>query len=184
MGGDALEHLRARLEVRHRHAHRLDLGHDQHADRVGDRTVGGLTVRDQMVGPWQTPVADVAVTATGFEATTGEAMAMGERPTIALLDAADVLLEGFRPGVMERLGLGPDIVGARNPRLIYGRMTGWGQTGPLAGAVGHDLNFVAVAGALGASGTPLFVVGNRVLNGAVGYEALKEAIAEARNRRS
>lgn len=55
---------------------------------IGDRTVGGLTVRDQMVGPWQTPVADVAVTATGFEATTGEAMAMGERPTIALLDAA------------------------------------------------------------------------------------------------
>jgi phosphoribosylformylglycinamidine synthase len=55
---------------------------------IGDRTVGGLTVRDQMVGPWQVPVADVAVTATGFEATTGEAMAMGERPTIALLDAA------------------------------------------------------------------------------------------------
>jgi phosphoribosylformylglycinamidine synthase len=55
---------------------------------IGDRTVGGLTVRDQMVGPWQTPVADVAVTATGFEATTGEAMAMGERPTIALLNAA------------------------------------------------------------------------------------------------
>ncbi|MDP3295375.1 MAG: phosphoribosylformylglycinamidine synthase [Nevskia sp.] len=55
---------------------------------IGDRTVGGLTVRDQMVGPWQTPVADVAVTATGFEATTGEAMAMGERPMIALLDAA------------------------------------------------------------------------------------------------
>ena len=55
---------------------------------IGDRTVGGLTVRDQMVGPWQVPVADVAVTATGFEATTGEAMAMGERPTIALLNAA------------------------------------------------------------------------------------------------
>ncbi|MBA4284778.1 MAG: phosphoribosylformylglycinamidine synthase [Xanthomonadaceae bacterium] len=55
---------------------------------IGDRTVGGLTVRDQMVGPWQTPVADVAVTATGFESTTGEAMAMGERPTIALLNAA------------------------------------------------------------------------------------------------
>ena len=57
-----------------------------------------------------------------------------------LLDHADALVEGFRPGVMERLGLGPDAVQARNPRLVYGRMTGWGQEGPLAQAAGHDIN--------------------------------------------
>jgi len=71
---------------------------------------------------------------------------------LRLLTAADVLLEGFRPGVMERLGLGPEPVQGLNPRLIYGRMTGWGQDGPLSRAVGHDLNFVAVAGALGSIG--------------------------------
>jgi alpha-methylacyl-CoA racemase len=58
-----------------------------------------------------------------------------------LLDNADALVEGFRPGVMERLGLGPDVVQARNPRLVYGRMTGWGQEGPLAKAAGHDINY-------------------------------------------
>lgn len=66
--------------------------------------------------------------------------------------AADVLIEGFRPGVMERLGLGPDDALAANPRLIYGRMTGWGQTGPLAHAAGHDINYIAVTGALDAIG--------------------------------
>jgi alpha-methylacyl-CoA racemase len=65
-----------------------------------------------------------------------------------LLANADALIEGFRPGVMERLGLGPDIVQARNPRLVYGRMTGWGQDGPLAQAAGHDINYIALAGAL------------------------------------
>jgi alpha-methylacyl-CoA racemase len=64
------------------------------------------------------------------------------------IETADVLIEGFRPGVMERLGLGPDIVLARNPRLIYGRMTGWGQEGPLAQAAGHDINYIAITGAL------------------------------------
>lgn len=67
---------------------------------------------------------------------------------LRLLDGADVLVEGFRPGVMERLGLGPEIVHARNPRLIYSRMTGWGQTGPLAQAAGHDIGYIGVAGAL------------------------------------
>lgn len=71
---------------------------------------------------------------------------------LRLLDAADVLVEGFRPGVMERLGLGPDVVAARNPRLVYGRMTGWGQHGPLAQAAGHDLNYIAITGALDAIG--------------------------------
>ncbi len=69
-----------------------------------------------------------------------------------LLRAADVLVEGFRPGVMERLGLGPDAVAALNPRLVYGRITGWGQTGPLAHAAGHDINYIALSGALAAIG--------------------------------
>jgi alpha-methylacyl-CoA racemase len=67
---------------------------------------------------------------------------------LRLVDNADALLEGFRPGVMERLGLGPDSCLARNPRLAYGRLTGWGQTGPLAQAAGHDLNYVALSGLL------------------------------------
>jgi len=65
---------------------------------------------------------------------------------------ADGLIEGFRPGVMERLGLGPELLCADNPRLVYGRMTGWGQTGPLAGAAGHDINYIALAGALSTYG--------------------------------
>lgn len=65
-----------------------------------------------------------------------------------LIDRADVLIEGHRPGVMERLGLGPDACLARNPRLVYGRMTGWGQDGPLAQAAGHDLNYLAITGVL------------------------------------
>ena len=70
-----------------------------------------------------------------------------------LLANADALIEGFRPGVMERLGLGPDVVLARNPNLVYGRMTGWGQEGPLAQAAGHDINYISVTGALAAIGT-------------------------------
>jgi alpha-methylacyl-CoA racemase len=83
-----------------------------------------------------------------------------------LLANADALVEGFRPGVMERLGLGPAIVLARNPRLVYGRMTGWGQEGPLAQAAGHDINYISVTGALAAIGTkekpvpPLNLVGD------------------------
>ena len=69
-----------------------------------------------------------------------------------LLARADVLIEGFRPGVMERLGLGPDAALARNPRLVYGRMTGWGQTGPMAPRAGHDINYIALAGVLHAFG--------------------------------
>lgn len=71
---------------------------------------------------------------------------------VALVEKADVLIEGFRPGVMERLALGPDEALARNPKLIYGRMTGWGQTGPLAEVAGHDLNYIAISGALHAMG--------------------------------
>lgn len=67
---------------------------------------------------------------------------------LATFDKADVVIEGFRPGTMERLGFGPDVALARNPRLVYGRMTGWGQDGPLAPAAGHDINYLALTGAL------------------------------------
>jgi len=85
---------------------------------------------------------------------------------LKLLESADGLIEGFRPGVMERLGLGPDVVLARNPKLVFGRMTGWGQTGPYAKAAGHDMNYIAITGALHAIGTedkpipPLNLVGD------------------------
>ena len=72
--------------------------------------------------------------------------------TLRLSDQADVILEGFRPGVMERLGLGPEVCLERNPKLIYGRMTGWGQNGPLSHAAGHDINYISIAGALGSMG--------------------------------
>ncbi len=74
--------------------------------------------------------------------------ARGKDLALQLITLADGLIEGFRPGVMERLGLGPDICLERNPRLVYGRMTGWGQDGPLADKTGHDLNYIAIAGAL------------------------------------
>jgi alpha-methylacyl-CoA racemase len=85
---------------------------------------------------------------------------------LSLLDSADALLEGYRPGVMERLGLGPDVVLGRNKKLVYGRMTGWGQEGPLAQAAGHDINYISITGALAAIGTgdkpvpPLNLVGD------------------------
>ncbi len=71
---------------------------------------------------------------------------------MAVIGRADALIEGFRPGTMERLGLGPDACLAANPRLVYGRMTGWGQHGPLSQAAGHDLNYIAISGALHAIG--------------------------------
>jgi alpha-methylacyl-CoA racemase len=85
---------------------------------------------------------------------------------LKLLETADAVFEGFRPGVMERLGLGPDIALKRNPKLVYGRMTGWGQFGPYANAAGHDMNYIAITGALHATGTkdkpvpPLNLVGD------------------------
>ena len=78
----------------------------------------------------------------------------GVRQALALLDRADALVEGLRPGVMERLGLGPDVVLARNPRLVYGRITGWGQQGPWSHTAGHDLTYLALTGALAAMGEP------------------------------
>ncbi len=76
----------------------------------------------------------------------------GTEVALRLIEKADALIEGFRPGVMERLGLGPEVCPARNPRLVYGRMTGWGQDGPLAQAAGHDINYIALTGALHAIG--------------------------------
>jgi alpha-methylacyl-CoA racemase len=84
----------------------------------------------------------------------------------ALLDGADALIEGYRPGVMERLGFGPEVLLQRNQRLVYGRMTGWGQSGPLASAAGHDINYISLTGALHAIGPhdrpvpPLNLVGD------------------------
>ncbi|WP_216899901.1 CaiB/BaiF CoA transferase family protein [Nocardia alni] len=91
----------------------------------------------------------------------------GRTALLELAGAADVLIEGFRPGVTERLGIGPHECLARNPRLVYGRMTGWGQQGPLASTAGHDITYIALTGALGAIGTaggppqiPLNIVGD------------------------
>jgi len=72
----------------------------------------------------------------------------GVELVLQLVEQADALIEGFRPGVTERMGVGPDVCLARNPRLVYGRMTGWGQDGPMAQAAGHDINYIALAGAL------------------------------------
>ena len=72
----------------------------------------------------------------------------------SLVATADAVIEGFRPGVMERLGLGPDACAALNPRLVFGRITGWGQSGPMARQVGHDLNYIALSGALSMMGEP------------------------------
>ena len=77
----------------------------------------------------------------------------GPARILDLVERADLLIEGFRPGVMERLGLGPEECLGRNPRLVYGRMTGWGQDGPLAARAGHDIDYIAVAGALSMIGT-------------------------------
>ena len=76
----------------------------------------------------------------------------GREAALRLVGTADAIIEGFRPGVMERLGLGPDVCLARNPRIVFGRMTGWGQDGPLAMAAGHDINYIALTGVLHAIG--------------------------------
>ncbi|MEM0985274.1 MAG: CaiB/BaiF CoA-transferase family protein [Pseudomonadota bacterium] len=116
-----------------------DLGADViRIDRAGGTGIGG-TAKD--------------VTGRGRRSVALNLKAPGDVDTaLSLIERADGLIEGFRPGVMERLGLGPDVALARNPRLVYGRMTGWGQTGPLAHAAGHDLNYIALTGALHAMG--------------------------------
>ncbi len=95
---------------------------------------------------WPNPVIDRGrhTIAVDIRSVEGRAIVM------ETVEHADVIVEGYRPGVMERLGFGPDDLLARNPRLVYGRMTGWGQTGPLAQAAGHDINYIALTGALAA----------------------------------
>lgn len=106
-----------------------------------------------------------------------------------LIAKADGLIEGFRPGVMERLGLGPDVCLKRNPKLVFGRMTGWGQDGPLAQAAGHDLNYIALTGALNAFGRkgqmpvpPLNLLGD--FAGGAAYLALGMVCAFLETQRS
>jgi len=105
-----------------------------------------------------------------------------------LVATADALIEGMRPGTTERLGVGPEACHARNPRLVYGRMTGWGQDGPLASAVGHDIDYIAVSGALGAIGRagerpvpPLNLVGDFGGGGMLLAFGVTAALLEARS---
>lgn len=105
--------------------------------------------------PGVAPAGVGAVTGRGRRSVALNLKDPGDKATaLALIDKADGLFEGFRPGVMERMGLGPDEALTRNPALVYGRMTGWGQTGPLAQAAGHDINYIAISGALGSMGRP------------------------------
>ncbi|GAB5453714.1 MAG: CaiB/BaiF CoA-transferase family protein [Halioglobus sp.] len=112
----------------------------------------------------------------------------GVDTVLRLLDQADGLLEGNRPGVMERLGLGPDVCRQRNPKLVYGRMTGWGQEGPMATEAGHDINYIALAGALHGIGhagekpaIPLNLVGDFGGGGLLLAFGMVCALLEAKN---
>ncbi|MGH7010159.1 MAG: CaiB/BaiF CoA transferase family protein [Caulobacteraceae bacterium] len=113
------------------------------------------------------PASPADVTARGRRSAALDLKAEGAvEACLKMMEAADSVFEGFRPGVMERLGLGPEVALKRKPSLVYGRMTGWGQEGPLAHAAGHDLNYIAISGALSAIGTgerpvpPLNLVGD------------------------
>jgi alpha-methylacyl-CoA racemase len=119
-----------------------DLGADVlRIDRVTDAGLGlPLPVKYELLGRGKRSLALDLKEAASLEL------------MLDLIGRADVILEGFRPGVMERLGLGPEAACRHNPRLIYGRMTGWGQTGPLNQAAGHDINYIALVGALAAIG--------------------------------
>ena len=135
-------------------------------DGLGPVTFAGMVLADLGAEVVRLTRSAVAGTAA-FSEVGGEVLHRG-RPAVAvnlkdpadharvmdLAGAADAVIEGFRPGVMERLGLGPEACAAVNPRLVYGRVTGWGQTGPMAQQVGHDLNYIALSGALHATGEP------------------------------
>ena len=112
----------------------------------------------------------------------------GVGTALELLTHADVLIEGFRPGVMERLGLGPDMCWQKNPTLVYGRMTGWGQDGPLASSAGHDINYIALSGALSTMGEhngkpaiPVNLLGDFGGGGMYLAFGIMAAVYEARN---
>ncbi|WP_166363716.1 CaiB/BaiF CoA transferase family protein [Pseudomonas akapageensis] len=118
--------------------HLADLG----ADVIAVERAGQGTGKTKLINRGKRSVAADLKTAEGREL------------VLRLIEDADVLIEGMRPGVMERLGLGPDVCRARNPRLVFGRMTGWGQHGPMAQAAGHDNNYISLSGALYHNGTP------------------------------
>lgn len=110
----------------------------------------------------------------------------GVETVLKLIESADVVIEGFRPGVMERLGLGPDVCHVRNPKLVYGRMTGWGQYGEISKAAGHDINYIALSGALHAIGPsdtnptpPLNLVGDFGGGGMLLAFGIASALVEA-----
>ncbi|MBW2712656.1 MAG: CoA transferase, partial [Deltaproteobacteria bacterium] len=112
----------------------------------------------------------------------------GVETVLQLAASADALIEGYRPGVMEKLGLGPDLCLKRNPKLVYGRMTGWGQEGPLSQVAGHDINYIAITGALDAIGRkdsgpvpPLNLVGDYAGGSAFLVMGLLAALLEAKN---
>ena len=112
----------------------------------------------------------------------------GVEAVLKLVESADALFEGFRPGVTERLGLGPEDCMARNPKLVYGRMTGWGQEGPMAQAAGHDINYIGLAGALHGIGRigerpvpPLNLIGDFGGGGMLRAFGLVCALLEARS---
>lgn len=112
-------------------------------DRVGASALGiGVDPRWQLLDRGKRSIA------LDLRHTEGRGIAL------RLLQAADVLIEGFRPGVMERLGLGPEVVLAANPALVYGRISGWGERGPLVATAGHDINYIGLSGALAAMGKP------------------------------
>lgn len=134
---------------------------------------------------WPNPVMDRGRASMTLDIRSDE----GRERCLSAVDHADVLLEGFRPGVMERLGLGPEVATSRNPRLVYGRVTGWGQTGPLSRAAGHDINYLALTGALAAIGPgdgpsipPLNLVGD--FGGGSTYLALGVVAALLERERS
>lgn len=110
----------------------------------------------------------------------------GRDALLTMLEQADVLIEGYRPGVTEKMGLGPDDCWARNPKLVYGRMTGWGQEGPMAHAAGHDINYISITGALYACGRqgevpvpPLNLVGDMGGGGMLLLSGVLAALLEA-----
>ncbi len=127
--------------------------------------LGADVVRIDRKGPGRSSPADV--TSRGRRSVALDLKNPASIETcLKLKESADGVIEGFRPGVMERLGLGPDVALKRNPKLVFGRMTGWGQFGPYAQAAGHDMNYIAITGALHAIGTtekpipPLNLVGD------------------------
>jgi alpha-methylacyl-CoA racemase len=115
-----------------------------------DRTPTGVSREPDLFNPGRYGILDRGRRSVGLDLKRPEAIEVALR----IVQGSDALVEGMRPGVMERLGLGPDTCLARNPRLVYGRMTGWGQEGPLATRAGHDIDYIALTGALHAIGGP------------------------------